>query len=425
MAVRNRLEYSIFLVLLFVIMFYLPATASYAQEATEDETTNVTIPDAWAPAMERVPESDRDAVAQALELAGTNATVLVNVLVQCPEQWMPGALFLIVNSPVEDLTVVTEELFLNNLRYSYEAYMTFPWAKTVAFEDFLEYVLPMRVSQEPLEDWRGFFYDDLKPRVENLATLEEAAIEANRWASERVRFVQTQRRDQGPFETLTSGYGRCEEMMIVYIDACRAIGVPARQAWTPYWPFMDNNHAWTEVLGDDGNWHYTESCSVIQSLDSTWFSDPTKRASLIFSVPFGFPDPETSDIYRMNEVPGSIYAVINSVSYYRDTTRLKIDVVDISGNPMPETNVYLSVFNFGALRPIARGVTDENGHWEITVGPGGFFISAGNEASGACMSIQIEQMDELALTLHLGLGAEIPPETMWLRYPYPAEEVSE
>jgi hypothetical protein len=279
----------------------------------------------------------------------------------------------------------------------------------------------MRVSQEPLEDWRGYFLEQLKPRIENMTTLDEVAIEANRWCGEHVRFQQTERRDQGPFETLSSGYGRCEEMMIVYIDACRAAGVAARQAWTPYWGFMDNNHAWAEVLGEDGNWHYVGACEPRDQLDDAWFNGSAKRANLIFSVPFGLPESGAPDVYRIQETPGERYAIIDSTRFYRPSTNLTVTLFDINQKPLADTNVYLSVFNFGGLRPIARGVTDENGHWSITVGPGGYFISAGNETSGACLPLNITQTGDLDITLTIGLGVELPPQSLWLRYPVEEE----
>ncbi len=411
----------------FVLVFLLTALSAFSQE-------NVSEPDAapvdesiqtiqsWVAVLDRVPESDQDALTEALELSGTNVDTLVNALMQCPDQWLPGAVFVIINMPVEDLTVVSEEIFLDNLRYAYEIRSTLPWVARVSEDDFLHYVLPMRVSQEPLENWRGYFLEQIQPRVEGLETLEEVALEVNRWCGERVGFKQTQRRDQGPFETLASGYGRCEEMMIVYIDACRAVGVPARQAWTPYWGFCDNNHAWAEVLGDDGNWHYTGACEPRDVLDSAWFSRSVPRANLVMSVPFGLPDEETPNLYRLQDEPGARYAIINSIGFYRPSTELTINVVDISGNPIPEINVYLSVFNFGALRPIARGETDEYGVWTITAGPGGYFISTGNEISGACMSFQVEDGESVELTMRVGLGAELPPEVFWLRYPHPEEE---
>ena len=396
-------------------------TQAQQPDANGAQTQQPEVPSQWDAALQRVPDADKALVASALDLAGANASAISNVLLSVPDAWLPGAVFLTINMPIEDLTVVSEEVFLDGLRDAYQARAEFPWAGQVSESDFLRYVLPMRVSQEPLEDWRGFFMEQLRTRVASLQTLDEAALEVNRWCGERVGFQQTQRRDQGPFETLSSGYGRCEEMMIVYIDACRSVGIPARQAWTPYWGFQDNNHAWAEVLGNDGNWHYVGACEPSDRLDDAWFNQAVKRANLVFSVPFGLPESGTEEVYKLQDIPGARYAILDSTSFYRPSTVLTVNVVDLQGNPLPETSVYLSVFNFGALRPIAKGVTNEEGKWTITVGPGGYFVSAGDEIRGACIPLDVAEPGELEMSMTIGLGAELPPGTFWLRYPVPEE----
>jgi hypothetical protein len=401
-------------------VFFFPTFPAFAQD--QPVPVPVPMPSPWATALERVPENQRDSIAQALDLAGDNSPALANVLLSAPDLWLPGAIFLIANMPIEDLTVVTESEFTDTLRLAYEARAGFPWASGVSEDDFLRYVLPMRVSQEPLENFRQYFLDKLRPRVQALQTLDEAALETNRWCGENVGFKPTQRRDQGPFETLASGYGRCEEMMIVYIDACRAVGIPARQAWTPYWGFMDNNHAWAEVKGEDGAWHYVGACEPSDKLDDAWFNQAARRANLILSVPFGLPDSDATDIYRVQDLPGARYSIIDSTASYRPASDLTITVVDLNGDPLPETKVFLSVFNFGALRPIAKGDTNELGQWAIAVGPGGYFISTGDQTRGACMPVNITDPGPLDLKLTIGLGAELPPEWFWLRYPVPEEE---
>jgi len=399
-----------------VTAMFIIQTAAVAQETDIDseqvsDVTETAYPAEWEPALERIPIGDRDLVIDSLRLSGTNIDTHLNVLLSCPDSWLPGAIFLIGNMPVEDLTVVTEEFFMDNLRIAYETRARYEWAGAISESDFLHYVLPMRVSQEPLENWRPWFSEQLGPRLETVTTHEEAVAAAFEWSGSLAGFQQTQRRDQGPFETIASGFGRCEELMILYIDALRAAGIPARQTWAPYWAMMDNNHAWTEFMGSDGTWQNREG----------WIGGPTSRTNIILSVPFGLPETDSTEIYRIQDTPGARYAIINSIGSYRDATELTINVVDMNGNPMPETDVYISIFNFGALRPIAHGETDENGQWVLEIGAGGCFISAGNITSGACSAFQIPEVEEYEVTMTIGLGAELPPDSFWLRFPRPGE----
>ena len=407
------------LLFLCVLLLTIPA---FSQDTGDTASEQSEVPDSWNEALARVADTDRDEVIDSLGLSGENVGSILNVLLQIPDRWLPGATYLVKNMPVEDLTVVTEEMLTDNLRIAYEVRANYPWAAGVSEDNFLQYVLPMRVSQEPLENWRPYFYDLLKDSVEGLQTLAEVTQVVRQVTGSLVGFRQTQRRDQGPFESIASGYGRCEEIMIVFIDGCRSVGVPARQAWTPYWTYQDNNHAWTEVLGDDGNWWDAESGRDVPAPGNTWVTQGCQRTAFVFSVPFGLPDPDDPNIYRYEDTPGSRYAILNSIPSYRDSTELRINVIDIDGTPMPDTDVYFSIWNFGALRPVAKSTTDENGLLTIKVGPGGYFISAGNQESGACEAIQIPEQEVYEMTLRLGMGAEFPPDTFWLRFPRPGED---
>jgi hypothetical protein len=200
--------------------------------------------------------------------------------------------------------------------------------------------------------------------------MEEAALEVNRWCGEHVGFKPTQRRDQGVFETLASGYGRCEEMMIVHISALRSVGIPARQTWTPFWAVSDNNHAWTEIWVD-GSWHYAGACEPSDRLDDAWFNESVKGAALVCSSVFG-PAAEGEDVYREEER----FSIVNSIGHYLEPGTL-VATVSEGGRAAPGIPVTVAVWNFGGLRAIARRESDESGEIEIRLGDGTYFICAG------------------------------------------------
>jgi len=238
--------------------------------------------------------------------------------------------------------------------------------------------------------------------------LTEAALEVNRWCGERVTFKPTSRRDQGVFETLASGYGRCEELVILHISALRSVCIPAREAWTPYWPTMDNNHAWTEVWVD-GGWHYTGACEPSDALDDAWFNDTVKNAALVFSSAMGSAAPD-EDAYRSEER----YAIVNSTRHYTETGTLEV-LVTRSGAPSASVPVTVSLWNFGALRPIARRDTGADGTTTMTMGDGDYFVCAGGPEGHDWTTVRITADDSTAVELDLDAS---PPFTgeFGLRY---------
>jgi len=347
------------------------------------------------------PDEYSQGVVRAIGNAGDNAGTFFRIYDNCPDEWREGAAFLVANMPVVDLAVMDYDTFMANLRLAYEARETFPYAKAISNEDFLHSVLPYRVSQEPIENWRPFFYEKVKELAGNAKTIQEAVNAIDKWAGTAIGYKPTERRDQGPFETLKSGYGRCEEMMIFYIDAYRAAGIPARQAWTPYWPHCDDNHAWTEYMTEDGQWHFP----------------PAARAALVMSVPFGIPKADTGvELYRVVDGDNP-YAIINSTPAYKPTSELRVEVYDENGEPVSGANVYIYVFNYGALRPIAKLETMDDGQCSISIGEGDYLITGGTEEEGAAKVIHTIR-DEI-MTYELTLGSIDIPESFWLEYPLP------
>ena len=383
----------------------------------------VLCPAPWAAARaaDIPPVSDAE-LEQALALAGTNRVQLEQALLDC--EWRPfGKLamrFLIASLPLVDLGTITRDELVENLDLAIEARTEFDYAMApenpaslgtlgrgellehpdlamqqvpdngfkIAYDNALwaHYVLPPRVSQEPLSPWRAYFHEQLRDVVKDCKTLDEAALKVNYWCGERVRFQQTQSRDQHALATLKSGYGRCEEEVIFFISACRAVGIPARQAYCPFWAVSDNNHAWAEVYAGDGRWHYVGACEPAPALDSAWFGGAVKQAPLIVSVCFGLPgateprggtflvNENGEEILSLKEDLGARYCLLNSTANYRQTGRLVIE--EPAGAPStPGTRgLYLHVYNWGALRDIAR-LPFKSGVVSVALGAGDYQLS--------------------------------------------------
>jgi peroxiredoxin len=389
----NRLLLCTFL----VFSFLIAAPVAWCQEK---ETTSV---------LQTVPEEYRSGVEESLKLSGENAPEIEKFLLTAPESQRRGAAFLITNLPSVELVNADCETLLEHLTCSYKTKEIFEWAKGIPEEIFFSYVLAPVVTQEPLEKWRKYLFDRICPCIRGMKTPEGIALEINRWCARRAGYKPTQARDQGVFETLKRGFGRCEELMILYICAARSVGLPAREVSTPLWSTCDSNHAWVEVWCA-GKWHYLGACEPENSLDKGWFSNSVTRAPLVISCTFG--TPETENIYRKEKR----WSVINSTGNYSATCDLEITVVDGSGG-VAKCPVYLYVFNFGALRPFAKRETDQNGKASITLGIGDFFISAGKEKNFAWKIITAKPGEKISETLAITDKTGEPDGYYWLRYP--------
>ena len=129
---------------------------------------------------EYVPEEHIGKVMTALELAGDNGDQILAAITGAPGDDREALAFLVAHLPPVDLATVDGSFLLETVSLSREARAAFPWGETVPDDVYLRYVLPPRVSQEPLEGWRPYLVEELAPRLAGIESMEEAAVEVNR-----------------------------------------------------------------------------------------------------------------------------------------------------------------------------------------------------------------------------------------------------
>ena len=93
----------------------------------------------------------------------------------------------------------------------------------------------------------------------------------------KVKYHATKRLkpNQSPQESARIGYASCSGLSIILVDACRAVGIPARVVGTPLWTDGSGNHTWAEVW--DRQWYFVGAAEP-GPLDQTWFADNAAAA---------------------------------------------------------------------------------------------------------------------------------------------------
>ncbi len=372
------------------------------------------------PATQIIPQSEisNERLNDALKRAGNNRNAVVEFITNQSKQKREAAEFLVANMPTVDLVSMSLIDMQTNLDVAFQARDTQEWIGELPFNIFLHYVVPSRITQEPFEPWRQYYFEALESQLKDCTNMIDAAIAVNQWCGARVGFKQTERRDQSGMSTLRSGIGRCEEMMIVTIEAMRAVSIPARACSAPWWVTTDNNHAWVEVWAD-GQWYYLGGCEPAAALDRGWFSGAAQRAGMVLSQMYGSPDE-----YPTGEVVCRTWdnmAIINSTSVYAMTGEVEITVVNNDGTPIPDCPVSAAVFNFGGLRPLNIQTTDESGKTTFVMGLGEYFYTTGLDEYGKAHAV-IKTLPASAIKHTMMLDPDnAPEESFWLRYPTVAE----
>ncbi|MBN2829402.1 MAG: hypothetical protein JXR56_03660 [Candidatus Cloacimonetes bacterium] len=301
-----------------------------------------------------------ETTARIMKYSGKNALALLDYNGELTGKEKEYCDLLLDNSSDSDLAVLTPSYLEENITFALKA-KELPFASDIPEDIFLHYVLPPRISQEPLEDWRQLFYNELYPRVKDCKTLREANLEVDLWYNEGTYFKQTSGRDLAPLTCIKWSWGRCEEMMILFMAAARSIGLPVRSVSAPYWSFTDSNHAWVEVWTDDG-WKVTEEGYPLEYGQTNWVTDTAMRAPIVTSTCFG--DYESPQTIKIKEHSSKL----NITSNYGDTSLATITVRDENFDPIPEADIYLYATTFGGLFGFFWEKTDSDGRVSVELG---------------------------------------------------------
>ena len=191
---------------------------------------------------------------RSLELAGANAAELRQALAASEPASREDMEWLVRTMPPPDLATLKSGFLLRNVRLAERARTEAPWGRDLPPELFRQYVLPYANLNERRDDWRQDFVD----RFAAGAWKFTDPIDAVRWINDRlmadckVGFDWTKRikTEQSPYETMQVGWGSCTAMSILLVDACRAVGIPARITGIPAWTQATGNHNWVEAWWD-------------------------------------------------------------------------------------------------------------------------------------------------------------------------------
>lgn len=275
--------------------------------------------------------------------------------------------FLYQYMPLPDKTDYPLEFYQQNVSLSLTARAAMPWGKDVPEREFRHFVVPVRVNNENLDMSREVFYKALKPRVENLS-MKDAILEVNHWCHEHVTYRPSDARTSSPLATLKTAYGRCGEQSTFTVAALRAVGIPARQVYTPRWAHTDDNHAWVEAWAD-GKWYFLGACEPEPVLNLGWFNESASRGMLMHTKAFGdYDGPEEV----MSRTP--CYTEINVIDNYAPTSELQVQVVDDKGHAVPDVLVEFKLYNYAEFYTVAKKNTDQNGRTFLTAGKGDMLL---------------------------------------------------
>ena len=331
--------------------------------------------------------------------------------------------FLYAYMPLADVTDYPTSFFADNVRMSFKARKEMPWGKNIPELLFRHFVVPIRVNNEALDNARSVFYNELKDRIKGMSMMD-AIIEVNHWCHEKVTYQPSDARTSAPLATLKTATGRCGEESTFAVAALRAVGIPARQVYTPRWAHTDDNHAWVEAWAD-GKWYFLGACEPEPVLNLGWFNAPASRAMLMHTRAFGdYNGPEEVMLRTSN------FTEINLTSNYAPVAPIDFYVKDSEGKPVENARVEFKIYNYAEFFTAVTKYTDAKGHTSLSAGIGDLVVWASKDGKYTYQKVSFGKDKETILTLPEGaptssvgaLETSAPPKCTYLDLVPPKED---
>ena len=129
---------------------------------------------------------------------------------------------------IGDLETVTADYLIDDIDLAFRTWREKPWARSLSFDAFCEYVLPYRASREPLERWRAACEiptADIVSQMKDSSDPREAAAVVMKYTKHHLGFNELyylHPTDQGFAEMCRTRIGRCGDMANLQIYVYRA-----------------------------------------------------------------------------------------------------------------------------------------------------------------------------------------------------------
>lgn len=297
---------------------------------------------------------------------------------------------------VYDAKVIRAEFLIHHIDQAFEVWEKRPWNKYLPFDDFCELILPYRVGDEPLEEWRSWYKERYESILDSLyqgTDVVEATDCLGAYLRQEKDFrysVELELPHLGAGFLLANRVGSCEASCDFTVYVLRALGIPAATDIYHYGPGKGAGHVWNVLRDTTGGY---VPFWFIQTKVERGGNDKREKGKVYRqcfgaqqekisgirrdqSVPFPLKDPYlkdvTDDYFPANQVEIEIDSQVNKkyicLGVFTLEGCMPIDITSQKGNKATFTNVEPGILfqplYFNGMKWVAAGypfLVDEKG----------------------------------------------------------------
>lgn len=157
-----------------------------------------------------------------------------------------------------DYQSISMDYLMRNVELAYEVRRRYWWCAQLSDSIFDRYILPYRIADEPLDDWRSYYFEKYKNLADSIADCCESIDSVVHFfnALFAKRFIQAA--DKIPsclstYEINLFGGGTCYHMAVDAAHAMRALGLPINVDVIPWHGLVNGGHTYNSYISVDGN----------------------------------------------------------------------------------------------------------------------------------------------------------------------------
>lgn len=157
------------------------------------------------------------------------------------------------NKIIYDIDVITSHFLINNIEQAFQAWRKLKNHHDYSFADFCRYVLPYRIGNEPLSDWRKLVLEQYSSYLDSSSSNKEIALKVVSNLKMHYNIGMSNYTYPLSFDKLAHlPYGTCEHMTQYLLFILRGLGIPSAIDFVPNWANRSSGHQWNIIIEPSG-----------------------------------------------------------------------------------------------------------------------------------------------------------------------------
>lgn len=159
---------------------------------------------------------------------------------------------------IPDILNINSKYLIDNIEHSFMVWKKQPWGKYISFDIFCNFILPYRIEDEPLENWKPVYYQKYQPVLDSLLKtnkiMDACLLLYKHITNDPWYFIlEMPPPHLGAYYLLEKRSGSCRDRCDLAIYVMRSLGIPVGVDMVLHSPDQANRHFWNFVLDEQGS----------------------------------------------------------------------------------------------------------------------------------------------------------------------------